>query len=170
MANSPPPAAASGEVPEANRAGHGPDIEQDRPVIPPGGRRFDFAFETLLRPFALAFGVTPRSAWVTVSPDRLDVRFGLWSLRTALDNVAGAEVTGPYRLWKVAGPAHLSLADRGLTFATTTRSGVCIRFHRPVRPVPALPRLTHPALTVTVADPEALAELLSAVVARHKTP
>jgi hypothetical protein len=170
MANPPPPAAPSGETPEANRPGQRPDIEQDRPVAPPGGHRFDFAFQTLLRPFALIFGVTPRSAWVTVGPDRLDVRFGLWSLRTALDNLAKAEVTGPYRPWKVAGPAHLSLADRGLTFATTTRSGVCIRFHRPVRPVPALPPLTHPALTVTVADPEALAELLTAVVARQETP
>ena len=139
-------------------------------MVPPGGRRFDFAFQTLLRPFALPFGVTPRSAWVAMWPNRLDVRFGLWSLRAGLDNVAGAEVTGPYRPFKVAGPARLSLADRGLTFATTTRSGVCIRFHRPVRPVPALPRLSHPALTVTVADPEALAELLTAVVAAHETP
>jgi hypothetical protein len=32
----------------------------------------------------------------------------------------------------VAGPARLSLADRGLTFATTTRTGLCITFRSPV--------------------------------------
>ncbi len=57
----------------------------------------------------------------------------------------------------------MSVADRGVTFATTTDRGVCIAFHRPVPA--ALPQglVPHPAATVTVADPEAL---ISAVVAR----
>ena len=43
-----------------------------------------------------------------------------------------ARVTGPYSVPKTLGPAHLSFRDRGLTFATTSRQGVCVEFHRPV--------------------------------------
>ncbi|MGH9119670.1 MAG: hypothetical protein ACRD0A_17880 [Acidimicrobiales bacterium] len=129
-------------------------------------RRFPFVFDPPLFPFGLPFGVTPSTALVLVTSDDLHVRFGLWSLHTGLDNVAGAERTGPYRPWRVAGPARLSLTDRGLTFATNTRAGVCICFHRPVRPVPPFPLLRHPALTVTVADPNGLVELLASVVDR----
>lgn len=75
-------------------------------------------------------------------------------MATPLDNVVGAEVTGPYRLVKVAGPPHLSLRDRGITFATNRARGTCIRFREPVG------LLRHPAATVTVAAPDALAEAL----------
>jgi hypothetical protein len=36
---------------------------------------------------------------------------------------------------KVIGPPHVSLKDRGLTFAGNPGAGVCIRFHRPVKGV-----------------------------------
>ena len=49
---------------------------------------------------------------------RLIARFGPWQVQTALDNIADVSITGPYTFVKTAGPAHLSLADRGLTFAT----------------------------------------------------
>ncbi len=60
----------------------------------------------------------------------------------------------------VAGGPHLSFADRGATFATSTEGGVCIRFHRPVRALLPFGPLRHPALTVTVAEPDRLVELL----------
>lgn len=73
-----------------------------------------------------------RWLWVRVLGGMLDVRFGPWRVSTPLDNVAGAEVGGPYAAWKALGP-RMSAADRGLTFGTSTAAGVCIRFHRPVR-------------------------------------
>jgi hypothetical protein len=159
---------ALGPVPEANVPGHHPPVEADKPSGPPNQdplasltprrQRFAFEFDPWLTPFALVFGVTPRTAWVDVSDDHLEARFGLWRLRTPRHNIVGAETTGPYTWFKVAGPAHLSFKDRGVTFATNTRAGVCIRFRTPVGGV--YPGLRHPALTVTVAAPDALVAAL----------
>lgn len=172
---------APGPIPEDNAPGHQPDVVPDKPLVPPDPYRvhdagaepesrppeqvgtsvtFPFHFDRLLLPAAAVFGITPMTASVTVDDDEVAVRFGPWSLRTPRSNVVGAEVTGPYRAIKIAGPPHLSLKDRGVTFATTTRGGTCIRFHDPV---PALlPRglVRHPAATVTVANPAALARRL----------
>ncbi|MDP8936738.1 MAG: hypothetical protein M3O23_03235 [Actinomycetota bacterium] len=125
--------------------------------------RFPFAFSTGHRAVGLLFGVTPATAWVDVA-DELRVRFGPWRLVTPLANVAGTEVTGPYSLLKTIGPAHLSLADRGLTFSTNDRTGVCIRFGEPVAGIEPTGRLRHPALTVTVADVDGLAAALDGAV------
>lgn len=122
--------------------------------------RLPFRFRPLLAPAAAAFGVTPWTAHVDVDDEELRVRFGPWSVRTARSNVAGAERTGPYKVAKVAGGPHLSFSDRGATFATTTEAGVCIRFREPVRALLPLGPVRHPALTVTVADPDRLVELL----------
>jgi hypothetical protein len=65
--------------------------------------------------------------------------------------------TGPYSLIKTIGPAHLSFADRGLTFATNSERGLCIRFATPVRGLDPLGLVRHPAVTVTVADCDGLA-------------
>lgn len=119
-----------------------------------------FDFDPWFRPAAALFGVHPSTAGVRLEDDTLDVRFGPWRVVTPLANVAGASVTGPYPVPKVIGGPHLSLADRGLTFATNARSGVCIRFAAPVRGIEPLGIVRHPGLTVTVADPAALAELL----------
>lgn len=108
------------------------------------------------------FGIKPENAWVEVSKKALDVRFGLWHLSTPLENVADATVTGPYAPWKTAGPARLAVTDRGLTFATNGVRGVRISFREPVRGIEPLGVIRHPELTVTVADVEALAILLSA--------
>lgn len=121
---------------------------------------FRFSFDPWFRPAAALFGVLPSTAAVRLADDVLDVRFGPWRVRTPLGNVVGATVTGPYHPLKVAGPAHLSIADRGLTFATNSRAGVCIRFATPVPGIGPLGLLRHPALTVTVEDTAALAELL----------
>jgi hypothetical protein len=85
--------------------------------------------------------------------DLLDVRFGPLRIRTPLDNVAVADVTGPYVAWRVLG-VRLSLADGGLTLGTATDRGACIRFHEPVGP------LRHRGLTVTVEAPHRLVRRL----------
>lgn len=154
-----------GPVPEENRPGHHAEHDQDKPVGPPRGavhRRFGFAFEPRMVPFAAAVGVTPFTANVEVTKGELRIRFGPWSLRTPVANVEAAEVTGPYAFPKVVGPPHLSLADKGVTFATTTRRGVCLRFREPVAAALPFGLLRHPAATVTVDRPEELAAALEA--------
>jgi hypothetical protein len=89
----------------------------------------------------------------------LDVSFGLWRLRTTAANIASVEVTGPFSTWKVLG-ARLSLADRGLTFGTVATAGVCISFRDPVSGIEPTRLLRHPNLTVTVAQPDLLADRL----------
>jgi hypothetical protein len=125
-------------------------------------RRFDFHFDRMHRLLALPFGISPGSAFVEIdlSAGRLTARFGRWCVETPLANVVGACVTGPYWTPKTAGPPRLSLADRGLTFATNDVAGVCIQFEQPVRGVEPVGLLRHPGLTVTVTDPEALRDLL----------
>jgi hypothetical protein len=107
------------------------------------------------------FGVTPTTSWVQIDDERLDVRFGPWRVSTRVDNVAGAELAGPYSWWKVAGPARWSFADHSLTFATRTDRGVEITFDEPVTGLDPFQIAHHPSLTVTVADPEALVRALS---------
>lgn len=124
-------------------------------------RRFPFSVDPLWRLPLRLIGVRPSSAYVDVN-DEFVVRFGPWLVRTPATNVAGATVTGPYSAWRVMGP-HLSLTDRGVTFGTNSRAGVCVRFHTPVRTLAPGRVLTHPAVTVTVADPEGLAEHLNRV-------
>ena len=122
--------------------------------------RFDFSFDALHRVFALPLGVVPATAHVDVEDGRLEARFGLWRVSTPLSNVTGTEASGPYNPLKTVGPAHLSLADRGLTFATNSARGLCIRFREPVPGIEPTGRLRHPGLTVTVADVDGLAASL----------
>ena len=122
---------------------------------------FDFSFDLLHRAFGLPLGITPRTAQVEVDDDRLVARFGLWRVSTPLTNVEGTETSGPYSPFKTVGPAHLSVADRGLTFATNSCRGLCIRFREPVPGIEPTGRLRHPGLTVTVADVEGLAAVLA---------
>lgn len=124
--------------------------------------RFAFAFEQPFAAASAAFGVRRSTAWVDVGRGRLEVRFGPWRVSTSLDNVASAHRTGPYSWWKVIGPARLSVADRGLTFATTDRGGVCLTFVERVPGIEPTGRLTHPGLTVTVAEPDRLLDALAA--------
>jgi hypothetical protein len=121
---------------------------------------FSFAFDPAFRLAALPFGVTPSRAGVVVEDDTFRASFGPWVVETPLANIEGAEVTGPYPLPKVIGPPHLSMKDRGLTFASNARQGVCVRFRDPVPGLLANDWIRHPALTVTVAEAPELAELL----------
>jgi hypothetical protein len=126
----------------------------------PEETRFRFAFAESYRRAALPFGITPRRAWVRVGDTELEARFGPWRVRTPLTNVTGVEITGPYRFFKTAGPARLAITDRGLTFATNGDRGVLIHFRRPVTGLDPLGLMTHPELTVTVADVEGFAAAL----------
>ena len=122
--------------------------------------RFGFRFADAYRRPARLFGITPASAYVDLSDDALDARFGRWRVRTPLANVTGVEVTGPYAFLKTAGPARLAVTDRGLTFATNGDRGVLILFRTPVRGLDPLGFLRHPELTVTVEDVDGFAARL----------
>jgi hypothetical protein len=97
----------------------------------------------------------PTRALVEVGDLGLSVRFGPFLTTTPWNNVRGASVTGPFRWYRAIGP-RLSLADRGATYGTATRAGVCIEFHEPVSGLFGSKRV-HPGLTVTVEDAEGLA-------------
>lgn len=121
---------------------------------------FEFDFDPIFRFAAMPFGIRDDTTGVGVTETVLRIRFGPWALRTPLANVVSAEVTGPYAWPKVIGPPHLSMADRGVTFATNRDEGVCVRFERPVRAIDPLGVIRHPGVTVTVVGAASLAELL----------
>ena len=120
----------------------------------PGATRHPFAFAPAYRLPALAFGITGSTAWVDLGPQGLEVRFGLWRLRTPLTNIAEARRTGGFSYLRTAGPAHLSLTDRGVSFCTNGDDAVCLTFHQPVAGIDPTRSLKHPGATLTVADPE----------------
>jgi hypothetical protein len=157
-----PSTAGMGPVPEANRPGHHPEVEQDKPVLPPrveqpATESFLFRFDPLMLPAAAAAGVLPAMTGIDVGED-VRIRFGIWGMTFPRAAVTGVEVTGPYSLLKVVGPPRLSLADGGITFATSRQKGLCICLAEP-QPGP-YPFLRHRGVTVTVESPEALAEAL----------
>ena len=123
---------------------------------------FPFRFTTPYRVAGLPFGITPSTAMVQIGDGELGVRFGPWRVRTGLANVTSTAVTGPFGFLKTAGPAHLSLADRGLTMATNGARGLCITFREPIPGIEPTGNLRHPAITVTVADCRGLAAALTA--------
>lgn len=115
--------------------------------------RYPFHFDTRYRPLLLVLGVTPATAWVEVGEGGVVARFGPWSVTIAADNIADACLTGPYRAVKAIG-ARVSRTDRGLTFGTSTRGGVCLLLRQPVPGIDPLGAVRHPGLTLTVADRE----------------
>lgn len=139
----------------------------DPPVARPK-RVFAFEFEPLLAPFAAALGVRETSAWVEVDPgfdldgkdDEVQVHFGPWSMAFPRYDVVEAEVTGPSSFLRVVGPPHLSVRDRGVTFATTRGQGLCISLRAPRKAIDPFGLLLHQTVTVTVADPAGLRDAL----------
>jgi hypothetical protein len=116
---------------------------------------FPYGIDWRLSPFWLPFGVKPSHDGVHVDRDqnRLLATFGFVKVETSLDNVSGGHITRDYR-WYTAAGARLSMVDDGLTFGTNREAGVCLHFTTPVKH--RLSRKPCSALTVTVADPEAL--------------
>lgn len=123
-------------------------------------QRFDFAFSPAYAVAARPFGVTPRSAWVELGPRWLYVRYGPWKLLTPRSNVRSAQVTGDFSFAKTAGPAHLSLKDRGVSMTRNGDRAVCLEFAEPVVAIDTTGALRHPGATLSVADPEALVTAL----------
>ena len=121
---------------------------------------FDFAFAPSYALAGRAFGVTPRSTTVEVGPAWLFVRYGPWRLLTPRSNIAKAEVTGGFSWLKTAGPPHLSFSDRGVSFTTNGDRALCLEFHEPVPAIDPTASITHPGATISVADPEGLADAL----------
>ena len=121
--------------------------------------RFSYDCDPRLAPFWIPFGLRPWHDGVVVDQGRFEARFGFIRLRTETANISEAHVTRGYRWWTAAG-VRLSGADDGLTFGTNARAGVCIHFRTKV---PTVMRPSgHSALTVTVAELDRLARLLSA--------
>jgi hypothetical protein len=120
---------------------------------------FPFRFDRAARYILLLLGVTPRTSGVVIADGQVSIRYGPW--RTTLDrrNIRVVTASGPFRAWKAIG-LRMSLADRGLTFGTSTSGGVCIRLCQPVGVLTPGWLLAHPALTVTVDQPGELFRLL----------
>jgi hypothetical protein len=131
----------------------------------PAYQRFTFRFDWRYRVAALPFGVIPSRAYVEIDArgeePMLHAQFGWWSLQTPVANIASVQRSGPYALPKTIGPAHLSFADQGLTFATTNAEGLCLEFRDPVTALEPLGLVHHPGLTVTVDDLDGLEAALS---------
>jgi hypothetical protein len=117
-------------------------------------RFFPYDFDRRLTAMWMAFGARPWRDGVTLDDDGMFVAtFGIFRVRTPLDNIVDAHITRDYRWWTAIG-VRASFADDGLTFGTNARAGVCLHFDQKVRRV--IGRSDHSALTVTVADLEGL--------------
>ena len=131
-------------------------------------QRFPFEFDPRYRWPARLFGIHPGSAEAVIADERLLITFGPWTVESPISNIDGVEISGPYSIVKTIGSARLSFSDRGLTFATNPRRGVCISFREPVCGIDPLGAIRHPGVTITVADPDAFAaELLHTEPAKN---
>jgi hypothetical protein len=117
--------------------------------------RFDPRFTLMLR----LGGITPATSVVEINDEAFEARFGRWAVETPTANLARFEVTGDYRWYRAIG-VRSSLADRGLTFGSNARAGVCVCFHQPVSSNGPLLFTVHTAVTVTVADVDGFAGAL----------
>ncbi len=118
------------------------------------GEHFGYAIDKRYLPVLLPWLLRPTRDGVTLSDDGAFVAtFGLFKVTTPITNISDAHITRKYRWWTAFG-VRLSRVDDGLTFATNHDAGVCIHFAEKVPS--ALRRSGHSALTVTVAELEAL--------------
>ncbi len=118
--------------------------------------RFEFAFEYPMAASLAPLGILPGTSYVDVADGELTAKFGPWSFSTPLANIADTQVTGPYRWYRVFGVRY-SLSDHGVTYGTTTRSGLQVSFTEPLAATaPAGYGPKNPNATLTVADPLAL--------------
>jgi hypothetical protein len=118
------------------------------------GRHFPYRYDIRSAPLWGAFRWWPGRQGVTLTDDgRLVAVYGPFRVDVPLSQVHDAQVSGPYRWWTAVGP-RLSFADDGLTFGTNADAGACIQFEPSIHRVIGF--RDHSALTVTVADPDAL--------------
>ncbi len=122
---------------------------------------FPFAFAPSYAAAARPFGVSPRTTGVEVTSAWLYVRYGHWRLMTPRSNITSATVTGDFSFARTAGPPHLSLADRGVSFTTNGDRALCLTFREPVVALDPTGTVRHPGATLAVVDPEGLAAALN---------
>ena len=127
--------------------------------------RFEFAFDPRFRVPLAALGIRPSTCEVVVDDTTFHARYGPWHLTTSVDNIEDVKVTRGYRWFRAIGPRG-SRTDHGATFGTNAWAGTCVCFRRPVGALLGERRFRHPGLTVTVADPDALAD----AIRRRLTP
>jgi hypothetical protein len=103
----------------------------------------------------IALGVSQKDGVTITAKRELIATFGRFKVKTSIDNIDHAVITGPHR-WYTAVGLRLSLADDGVTFGTNHKLGLSIAF------VDKIPKVIgfrkHSTLWVSVADPEGLAE------------
>jgi len=119
--------------------------------------RFPFRLGRRSLPVLALFGVRPGNAYVDLTDDAVDARFGFYRIATPLSNVASWRIEGPWR-WITAIGVRYSVRFRDLTFAGTPRGGVRLDVHEPVRLGPLRPA----ALYLTVEDLEGFSAALVA--------
>lgn len=118
---------------------------------------FPMAIERRWRLPLFLWGVTTGRAVVLLNGEDLEARFGFSTLRTRLNNVERWTITGPYRWWRAIG-LRSNWPFRDYAFDSNSRQGIDLYFRERVR----FGRILRAAkLTVTVADPEAFAAVLT---------
>lgn len=121
-------------------------------------KRFHFDFEPRYSWLLVPLGVRPHNSHVDVGNGEFHAKFGRWELRTPLSNITGFQMSGDYRWFKAIG-IRGSWVDHGLTFGSSTRQGVCLKFAEPIKAfIPGMK--PHPGLTVTVEDADGLVAAL----------
>lgn len=119
---------------------------------------FEFEFETKYRFLLLPLGVRPQNSFVSLEGDEFHSKFGRWEVRTPLSNITGYQRSGDYKWFKAIG-IRGSAVDNGLTFGSSTRQGVCLKFDNPIKAfIPGMK--PHPGLTVTISDADGLVAAL----------
>jgi len=119
--------------------------------------RIPFRFDSALwRLGVLPFGVTPGRAYVDVGDAGVHARFGPWGMDVPLANIERWAIRGPYRWWRAVG-VRQTIGIWDVSFGSSAKDGVYLQLVRPQRWFIG----RHPALSVTVADPEAFTAALS---------
>ncbi|NND04184.1 MAG: hypothetical protein HKN91_15500 [Acidimicrobiia bacterium] len=125
---------------------------------------FEFEFETPYSWLLVPLGVKPSNSFVTVGDEEFHAKFGRWELRTPLSNIVGYQRSGDYKWYKAIG-IRGSWVDHGITFGSSTRQGVCLKFADPIKAfIPGMK--PHPGLTITVADADGLVAALESAGVR----
>jgi len=127
--------------------------------------RFVFDFDPRFRRLLAVLGIRPSNSEVVLTDSTFTARFGRFRAHTPVANLKDVRITRDYRWFKAIGPRG-SAADRGATFGTNSRAGVCVCFHEPISALSGN-RQRHPGLTVTVADPEGLASAIERRIDAH---
>jgi len=120
-------------------------------------RRFPIRLGARSRPLLRLFGVRgPDDAWVDLGEDTLEARFGSSRAMTAIANITGWRIEGPWR-WITAIGVRRSIRHGDITFGGSPHGGVRLDF---MERVPVGP-FRVPALYVTVDDLHGFAAALA---------